>query len=349
MGSMNAIVLRNNPRRLCAEQMDIPRLEPDEVLIKVKSNGLCGSDVHGFLDENSKGRVDGLIMGHEAAGIISLTGENIHDWSIGERVVVNPQFRCNNCYACAHGWYNVCEKAKIIGSALRGFVQGAMADFVKVPASHLYSLPDSLSFDEGAMVEPVANAIHVVNRAGVSLGDNVAVMGAGTIGLCMVKMAKLAGAGRVIAIDIEDHHLELAKTFGADEVINSKECDPVEKVRELCGGIGTDVTLEAVGIGRTYAQAALMTRKRGTLAFFGAAKPTAEIELYPLLHRELNMVGCTGFDKECEIAIQMMANGSIDVKPLISHSFDMADSEKAIEAFLDPKQKVIKAVLVNKN
>ncbi len=347
MADMNAVVVRNGPRRLSLESVEMPTLERDEVLVKVKSNGLCGSDVHGFLDENSKGRVEGLIMGHEAAGIIAEVGADVKDKNVGERVVVNPQFRCNSCYACAHGWYNVCEKAKIIGSALRGFVQGAMADYVKVPSSHLHTLPDNLSFDEGSMVEPVANAIHVINRTGISLGDRVAVMGAGTIGLCMVRMAKLAGAGKVIAIDIEEHHLELAKKFGADHVVNSKTCDPVEAVRELCDGIGTDVTLEAVGIGKTYSQAALMTRKRGTLAFFGAAKPTAEMELYPLLHRELNMVGCTGFDRECDIAIEMMARGDIDVKPLISHRFDMADSARAIEVFQDPSQQVIKAVLVN--
>ncbi len=349
MSTMNAVILRNNPRRLSLEKIDVPTLEPLEVLVKVKSNGLCGSDVHGFMDEGSKGRVDGLIMGHEATGVIALLGEGVQDWSIGDRVVVNPQFRCNNCYACAHGWYNVCEKSKIIGSALRGFVQGAMADFVKVPASHLYKLPDGLSYEEGSMIEPVANAIHVVNRTGISIGDNVVVMGAGTIGLCMVKMAKLAGAGKVIAVDIEDHHLELAKTFGADEVVNSKNCDPVETVKELCNGIGADVTLEAAGLGITYSQAALMTRKRGKFAFFGAAKPSVELQLYPFLHRELDMVGCTGFDVECDIAIEMMSNGSIDVKPLISHTFDMADSAKAIETFLDPKQQVIKAVLVNRD
>ncbi len=349
MSKMSAMIVRNNPRRLDLESVDIPTLEGNEVLVQVKSNGLCGSDVHGFMDENSKGRVDGLIMGHEASGIVAQVGDAVEGCPVGTRVVINPQFRCNSCYACAHGWYNVCEKAKIIGSALRGFVQGAMADYVKVPASHLHILPENLSFDEGSMVEPVANAIHVVNRAGISLGDNVAVMGAGTIGLCMIKMAKLAGAGKVIAIDIEDYHLDLAKLFGADEVVNSRNCDPVETVRDMCGGIGTDVTLEAAGLGKTYSQAALMTRKRGTFAFFGAAKPTVEMDLYPLLHRELNMVGCTGFDRECDIAIDMMANGDIDVKPLISHRFNMADSTKAIETFLDPKQNVIKAVLVNED
>ncbi len=349
MSTMNAAVVRNNPRRISLEKMEIPTPGNGEALVRVKANGLCGSDVHGFSDENSKGRVDGLIMGHEAAGVVEAVGEGVTDTKKGDRVVINPQFRCNTCYACNNGWYNVCEHSKIIGSALRGFVQGAMADYVIVPASHLHALPENLSFEIGTLVEPVANAIHVVNRTGVMLGDSVVVMGAGTIGLCMIKMAKLSGASKVIAVDVSKSHLDLAVKFGADYVVNSTECDPVETVRNICGGIGSDVTLEAAGLGITYSQAALMTKKRGRFAFFGAAKPTATLELYPFLHRELNMFGCTGFDKECDMAIEMMASGNFDASLLISHTFKMADSAVAIETFLNPEEHVIKAILINED
>lgn len=347
MNKMIAAIVRNNPRRISIENVDIPTCGKGEVLVNVKVNGLCGSDVHGFADENSKGRVDGLIMGHECTGVVAATGEGVENFRKGDRVVVNPQFSCGECYACKHSWFNVCEHSKIIGSALRGFVQGAMAEYVVVGESHLHRLPDALSFDEGAMVEPVANAIHAVNRAGVSIGDNVVVMGAGTIGLCMLQAAKMSGASQVIVIDISDVHLKLAKELGADVVINSAHCDPVQEVYKLCGGIGSDVTLEAVGLGITYSQAARMTRKRGMLVFFGASSPSANIDLYPILHRELNMVGCTGFDVECGFAIRMMEEGKMNVKPLISHHFPIEKSAEAIETFLNPEAHVIKAMIVN--
>ncbi len=349
MAKMKAAIVRNNPRRISMEEVDIPTPSKGEVLVKVKANGLCGSDVHGFIDENSAGRVEGLIMGHEATGTVETIGEGVEGWKKGDRVVVNPQFRCGKCYACQNGWFTVCEHSKIIGSALRGFVQGAMADFVIVPASHLHKLPDNLSFELGALVEPFANAIHVVNRVGINLGDNVVVMGAGTIGLCMVKMAKLSGAAKVIAIDVSDYNLNTATKFGADHLINSLTCDPVQAVRDICDGKGSDVTLEAAGLGKTYSQAALMTRKRGRFAFFGAAAPTATIDLYPFLHRELNMFGCTGFDVECDMAIDMMSKGTVDASLLISQTFPMCDSAKAIETFLDKDTNVIKIIITNED
>lgn len=344
---MKAAVIRNGPRRISVEEVACPQAGAGEVLVHVKACGLCGSDVHGFMDESSKGRVEGLIMGHEPAGVVAACGEGSGRFQPGDRVVIDPQFSCGECYACKHAWYNICEEGGIIGSALRGFHNGAMAEYVVVKERHLHRLPDEMSFEEGALMEPVSNAIHAVNRAGVKLGDRVAVMGAGTIGLCMIQAARAAGAGSIAAIDISDYHLEMAKELGADYTINSSRCDPIQTVRELFGGAGADVTIEAVGIGETYRQAALLTRKRGTFVFFGAAKETANIHLYPILHRELNAVGCTGFDAELDVALSFVRDGKIRVRPLITHTFSLLDTAKAIQTAVEKPGEVLKAVLVN--
>lgn len=344
---MKAAVIRNNPRRISIEEVERPVPGQDEVLVRVKACGLCGSDVHGFLDENSKGRVEGLIMGHEPAGMVAECGEGAIRFHEGDRVVIDPQFACGECYACKHAWYNICENGGIIGSALRGFHQGAMAEYVVVKERHLHALPDEMSFEEGALMEPVSNAIHAVNRAGIKVGDKVAVMGAGTIGLCMIQAARVAGAETIVAIDVSDYHLEMAKDLGADYVINSSREEPIEAVKQLFGGIGADVTIEAVGIGETYRQATLMTRKRGTFVFFGAAKETAQLHLYPFLHRELNVVGCTGFDVELDIGLSMVKIGKIRVKPLITHQFSILNTAEAIQTAVEKSSEVLKAVLVN--
>ena len=344
---MKAAVIRDEPRRIEIEEVAVPQPQSGEVLVKVKACGLCGSDVHGFMDPQSKGRVNGLIMGHEPAGIVEACGAGADIYQKGDRVVIDPQFACGHCYACKHSWYNICENGGIIGSALRGFHQGAMAEYVVVAERHLHKLPDEMSFEEGALMEPVANAIHAVNRAGIKVGDCVAVMGAGTIGLCMIQAARVAGAGRIVAIDVSDYHLAMAKQLGADEIVNSKQCDPIETVKSLFGGIGADVTIEAVSIGETYSQASLMTRKRGTLVFFGAAGETAQLHLYPFLHRELNIVGCTGFDVEMDMALDFVSRKKIRVEPLITHKFSILDTDKAIKTAVNEPASVLKAVLVN--
>lgn len=344
---MKAAVIRDNPRRIVIEEVGLPHYGANEVLVQVKACGLCGSDIHGFMDEESRGRVAGLIMGHEPSGIVAECGEHVTGYRPGDKVVINPQFFCGECYACKHAWFNICENGGIIGSSLRGFKQGAMAQYVAVPKENLHTLPAGLSFEEGAMIEPVANAIHAMNRVGVRIGDCVAVVGAGTIGLCMIQAAKLAGAGQVAAIDISDFHLDMARRLGADIVVNSAKTDPIRAVKEHFHGIGADVTLEAVGIGETYRQAALMTRKRGTLVMFGAAKETALLHLYPFLHRELNVVGCTGFDVEVDLGLQMLLEGKMQVKSLISCQYPIEETGAAIRTAIEDGDKILKIVLVN--
>jgi L-iditol 2-dehydrogenase len=332
-------------RHIEIEDRPIPEIQSMQVLVKVGAVGICGSDVHGWQEEKSTARPPGLIMGHEAAGEVFETGTEVVDFKKGDRVAIDPQIFCYNCNACAHGWYTVCENKKVIGSALRGFLNGAMAEYVAVQQNQLFRIPDSLSTSEGAMVEPVSNALHVINRVKFNLGDCVTVIGAGTLGLCIMQAARLAGAGKLVAVDISEFRLSVAKKLGADVTINAEKSDPVEEIQRITGGRGSDVVAEAVGIERTYRQAIAMVRKTGSIMVFGALERVVRVDLYPILHKEITLIGCTGAGWECPPSIALMDSGRINVKPLITHELPLDQAQKAFEIVEDPSENTIKVIL----
>ncbi len=341
---MNASVIEGSPKKLVYQRVPIPSYGPDQVLVNVKYAGICGSDVHGFLDPNSKGRIPGLIMGHECSGVIAGVGENVEGFKVGDRVAVDPQYRCGHCYYCNHGWYNICAENKIIGSALRGFVNGCFAEYVPVSFKQVLKLPENLSLKEASMVEPLGNAVHMTHRADIQVGDTVVVIGAGTLGLCMMQAAKVAGAGKIIISDLADFRLEIAKDLGADITVGSGQ-DLQEIVLQETNGIGADVVVEAVGVEATYRQSIALVRKRGTIVFFGAVTDHVDIPLMPILHKEINIVGSTGFDCETQMTIDLMASKRIDVDPIITHVYPLSQAQEAVDMMTAPGNTAIKVVL----
>ena len=331
---MNASVIEGSPKKLVYKKVPVPSYGPDQVLVNVKYAGICGSDVHGFLDPDSKGRVPGLIMGHECSGVIAGVGEQVKGFQVGDRVAVDPQFRCGHCYYCSHGWYNICAENKIIGSALRGFVSDKQG----------VKLPENLSLKEASMVEPLGNAVHMTHRADIQVGDTVVVIGAGTLGLCMMQAAKVAGAGKIIISDLADFRLATAKNLGADITVGSGR-NLQEVVLEETNGVGADVVVEAVGVEATYRQAIALVRKRGTIVFFGAVTDHIDIPLMPILHKEINIVGSTGFDCETQMTIDMMASKRIDVSPIITHVYPLSRAQEAVDMMTSPGNTAIKVVL----
>src|SRR5699024_1844377 len=295
-------------------------------------------------DQTTTKRVPGLIMGHEAAGKVVEVGSNVTKVNPGDRVAIDPQVICGHCDSCKNGWYSVCDNKKIIGSNLKGFMHGTMAEYAAINEKQLYLLPEHVSYEEGSMVEPVSNAIHIFNRVNLNLGDDVVVLGAGTLGLCILQVAKLAGAGRVIIIDMSDFRLKVAKQLGADVVINSSS-NPVEEIQKLTNNRAADVVVEAVGNNATYNQAIAMVRKKGAIMFFGAAQDTVNLDLYPILHKELNLIGCTGSERETQTAVEFIAYGKINVKPIITDEYSLAESQDAFDIFKNTENRSIKVVL----
>ena len=199
-----------------------PEIGPHDVLVRVRSCGICGSDVHG-LDGSTGRRIPPLVMGHEAAGVIAEVGRNVTEWKEGDRVTFDSTVSCGRCAFCRRGDINLCNNRQVLGVSCGDYRRnGAFAEYVAVPENILYRLPEGLSFDHAAMIEAVSIGVHAVNLTPHALGDTAVVVGAGMIGQLTIQAAKVAGFSKVYAVDIDDAKLERAKNLGADEAFNSK-------------------------------------------------------------------------------------------------------------------------------
>src|SRR5882724_2811071 len=221
---MKALVLKEY-KRFAFEEAPKPEPGPEEVLIAVKACGICGSDVHG-MDGSTGRRRPPIIMGHEAAGVITSTGTGVNTWKVGDRVTFDSTISCGRCDFCRSGLINLCENRRVLGVSCEDYRQhGAFAEFVAVPERILYRLPEGLPFEQAALVEPFTIALHAIRRSPPALNDTVVVVGAGMIGLALVQALAESGCGKLISIDISDERLAAAKNFGATHVINSATGD----------------------------------------------------------------------------------------------------------------------------
>lgn len=344
---MRAAVIRRESDRKVLKTEDLPDPVPGEhdVLVRVRASGICGSDLHGFMDAEGTARRDGLIMGHEGAGEVVAVGDAVTRVAVGDRVTIDPQVSCGACVPCSKGWMSICDHKRVVGSSLRGFEQGTMGELASVNEKQVFGLPDSVTFAQGAMIEPLSNALHLVNRTGILLGDTVVIFGAGTLGLCILQGAKLAGAGRIIVSDTSAFRLQVAKQLGADVILNPIEKSVRDEVRALTAGEGADVAIESVGIDATYQEAIHTVRKRGKVMFFGAVQDTVTVDLLPILHKEITILG-TGANDETQIAIDMVAAGRINVDALLTHQFDLQHAQEAFDTLTVPSNNSIKVQVV---
>lgn len=342
---MKAAVIAEG-HRFDVKEVPVPEIGSQEVLVQVKAVGICGSDVGGFFAEVPKSRVPGLIMGHEGSGVVAKVGSEVTHVAVGDRVAIDPQIYCGTCYACRHGWTSICESKKVTGSSLRGFVNGLFAEYAVINGYQAFKIPETLSFISAAMIEPVSNAVHVANRISPSLGDFVVVIGAGALGLSIIQTLKLKGVGKIVVLDISSFRLERAKELGAHAVINTAQEDAVALIKEMTGGVGSDYVVESAGLGATYRMAISLVRKRGTIVAFGALVDQIEIDLLPILHKEITIVGSTGANApEVEYAIELLDRKAIVVDPIVTHTFGLDDAEKAMYLFKDPKASPIKVMI----
>lgn len=287
------------------ELKELPRPVPneDEVLIQVRVCGICGSDVHG-MDGSTGRRLPPIVMGHEAAGEIVEVGSAVEGWSVGDRVTFDSTVYCGHCPYCLRGEINLCDNRKVLGVSTPEFRKdGAYAEYVTVPARVLYKLPEGISYEHAAMVEPVSIANHAVNRAGDVAGKSAAVIGVGMIGLLIVQMLKVRGATSIVAIDLDEEKLALARRLGATAT--------------AFGG-PVDVAIEAVGISATVNTAIENTRKGGKIVLVGNLSPKVEVPLQAIVSRELDVLGSAACCGEYPDSLEMIADGRIQVDPLIS-------------------------------
>jgi L-iditol 2-dehydrogenase len=341
---MKALVLTAYNRFEMLEQ-PMPKLGPDDVLLKVAACGICGSDVHG-MDGSTGRRQPPIIMGHEAAGVVAQLGRNVTAWAEGDRVTFDSTVNCGRCWFCRRGQINLCDNRQILGvSCDECRRDGAFAEYVAVPQHILYRLPDALSFRHAAMVEPVAVAVHAVGRSGVCLGDTAVVVGAGVIGLFLVQALRAAGCAQIIAVDLDQTKLDLACKLGADVGLRSDQGDVVAEVMQRTAGRGADVALEAVGINPTVQVAAACLRKGGRLTLVGILAKSVDLSMQTVVTRELTINSSYISCGEYPACLDLIARGAIDVEPMISAVAPLADGAAWFERLHKGNEGLIKVIL----
>ena len=314
------------------EVADFPQPQPDpgEVLIRVAACGICGSDVHGY-DGTSGRRIPPIVMGHEAAGLVAATGSGVARFKTGDRVTFDSTVYCGECVFCRRGEVNLCDRREVIGVSCGDYRRhGAFAEYIAVPERILYHLPKAMSFPEAAMLEAVSVALHGVHVTGEINGQTALVIGAGMIGLLTMQAARAAGAARVFIADIDATRLDLARSLGVDEALNLSGPELTREILNQTGGFGTDVVLEAVGRNETIAAGIDCVRKGGTVTLIGNITPKVELPLQKVVTRQIRLQGSAASSGEYPEAIDLVASGKIQVKPLITA---VAPLEKGPEWF----------------
>lgn len=314
---MKALLLREY-RQLEVVDVPIPEPAPHDVVVQVHACGICGSDIHGF-DGSTGRRIPPIIMGHEAAGVVSAVGTKVELFKSGDRVTFDSTISCGQCSYCRSGRINLCDSRCVLGVSCQEYRRdGAFAEYVAVPERVCYKLPDVLPFEHAAMIEAVAVAVHAAGRAPIGPGNTAVVIGAGMIGLLVIQAIRNKGCSSVIAVDLDDTRLAKALTLGADYGLNPNIVDVPTEVRKATTGQGADVVLEVVGAATTFQTAVACTRKGSAITLVGNLTSEVPMSLQSIVTRELTLFGSCASSGEYPTCLELMKSGKILVQPLIS-------------------------------
>ncbi|MGA2098084.1 MAG: galactitol-1-phosphate 5-dehydrogenase [Candidatus Acidiferrum sp.] len=340
---MKALLL-SEYKHLAVAEIPEPAPGPGEVLVRVAACGICGSDVHGY-DGSSGRRIPPIVMGHEAAGTIAALGDGVDSFAVGDRVTFDSTVYCGACGNCRRGDVNLCDHRQVLGVSCGDYRRaGAFAEYVAVPARILYRLPDMLSFAEAAMLEAVSVALHGVALAEILTDSTALVVGAGMIGLLTLQALRAAGCARVFVTDLDYTRLKLARETGDAEVLSSEK-DIVPEILQLTGGVGVDVAIEAVGRNETVKASIDSVRKGGTVVLVGNISPEVTLPLQQVVTRQIRLQGSCGSAGEYTQAIALIANGAIQVKPLITAMAPLEDGPRWFERLYAGEPNLMKVIL----
>jgi len=341
---MKALVLEEY-NKLIYKEMPEPEIAGNEVLIQVKACGICGSDVHG-MDGSSGRRNPPLIMGHEASGVIVKKGSQVNGFLEGDRVTFDSTIYCGTCPYCRKGLINLCDNRRVLGVAPKEYRQhGAFAEYVAVPEHVLYRLPEGLSFERAAMVEPVSIAFHSVALTPISLNDSAVVIGAGMIGLLVIQALRTAGCGTIIAVDLEQNKLDLALQLGADHALLAGQVDVAEEVRKLTNGQGADIAMEVVGNTAAVNTALSSLKKGGALTMVGNLAATVDFPLQEVVTRQISVTGSCSSCGEYPACLEMIARGRINVDALMSGVAPLSEGAGWFDRLYKQEQGLMKVIL----
>lgn len=309
----------------------VPEIErPGDVLLKVQSVGVCGSDLHGYTGHSGR-RTPPLIMGHEVTGEVVAVGRDVEELQVGSRVAVQPVSFCGVCSQCMAGRRSICENRLVMGMS----APGAYAEYVTWPAVNLFELPNALSYEAGALTEPLSVAVHAVGLAHIRPYDTAFVVGAGPIGLLTVAALRLTGVKLIAVSDISDKRLEIARALGANLTVNPSKQDLESVIKESTDGQGVDVAFEAVGLGATAQQTLQVTRNKGIVVWIGNNARMIEIDMQAVVTRELSVLGSYGMsEEEFGRSIMMLADGSVPADKLITRRAVLAEGPGLFDELL---------------
>jgi len=328
------------PEKIVIEEVERPKPGEGEVLIRVEVCGICGSDIHMFHGTHPFVKPP-IVQGHEFSGVVEEIGPGVSRIEVGKRVTVEPSLICGRCYNCLRGRYNICNELRVLGAQ----ADGAFAEYIAVPERTVYEIPEDMSFEEGALVEPLSVAVHAVERSSLEVGNNVVILGAGPIGLLITQVARVGGADRIVVTDLYERRLELAREFGADITINAKREDPVEVIHEELGRDGVDIVFEAVGVEATINQAIEMVRKGAEIVVVGVYGKSPQVKMGLIQDREIVVKGVLMYAWNYPTAIRLIEEGRVDVMRLITHRYPLTELEEAYRLLDREKEKTLKVMI----
>ncbi|WP_042203176.1 NAD(P)-dependent alcohol dehydrogenase [Paenibacillus camerounensis] len=332
-------------KKMEMREIELPVPADGEVIVKLEYVGICGSDVH-YLEHGRIGDfvVEGdFILGHECAGRVVELGPGVKHLKIGDRVALEPGITCGQCEFCRSGKYNLCPDVKFLATPP---YHGCLMDYIAFPENMAFKLPDNVSSEEGALVEPLSVGLHAAAQGGIRLGDRVVILGAGCIGLVTLLACKAFGATDIVVVDIIGKRLEAAKRLGATQVINAREEDVLQVIAELTDGAGMDKVIETAGSEHTVKQTPYLVKRGGSIVLVGlAAKDIIDFDFMQIMFKEADIKSVFRYRNLYPAAIGAISGGKIDVKGIVTHEFSFEESQKAFDYVIDNKEEVVKAVI----
>jgi len=326
------------------EDIPKPKISQDEILVKMKACGICGSDL---MEWYLKSRAP-LVLGHEPSGIVAEAGNKVEDFKVGDRVFVHHHVACLTCHYCTRGSYTMCEQ---FGKT--HIIPGGFAEYFKVPTPNLQidtlNIPDDVSFEEATLIEPIACCIRAMRKCNVQPSDVVAIIGAGSSGIINTMLLKNSVASKIIVSDIVDYRLKVAKRFGADLTINPKSEDYVDKLKSVTEGRGADLVIVTAPSVEAFSEGIRACRKGGTLCLFAPTSPEVQARISPhkLFFSEITIIPSYSTSHvETRMALEMIMPGRVKAKELITHRFPLTHTQDAFKTAVENKE-CLKVVITN--
>ena len=333
--------IMTKPGEIIFKEVPVPELKDNQVLVKIMNIGICGSDIHVYHGEHPFTSYP-VTQGHEVSGEITEIGKNVKDFYIGQKVTIEPQVYCGKCHPCRHGKYNLCEELKVMGFQ----TTGTASQYFSVDASKVTPIPQEMSFVDGAMIEPLAVAVHGVKQVGDVTGMNIAVLGAGPIGNLVAQAAKGMGAEKVMITDVSDLRLEKAKECGIDACVNTRNKDFGEAMIEVFGPDKADVIYDCAGNNITMGQAIKHARKGSTIVLVAVFAGMATVDLAVANDHELDIKSTMMYRHDDYVdAIELVNSGKVNLKPLVSKIFAFKDYLKAYQYIDENRETSMKIII----